>query len=170
MKYKPEVVIFSNKRDNVIDKTTSYKPNSLFPNVNPNDITLAKYSKHFTPPRSNVNMEYNHPHHNNATEHHHDNKYNIDGKPLTDQEYIYNSQRHHVNTNTFYKLRWGTKYQNELEILPFYKTLQYMAATCIIHLRNLEDIDEFNGVCPLTRHNCTNYDKAYKLTSGAIFL
>ena len=31
------------------------------------------------------------------------------------------------------------------------------------------EIDENNGVCPLTYENCTNYNKVYKLMSGALF-
>ena len=44
-----------------------------------------------------------------------------------------------------------------------------MASTCGIPLRDLDDVDEYNGVCPLTINNCTNYEKIYKLMSGAIF-
>lgn len=82
-----------------------------------------------------------------------------DSKPLSDTEYVFNSQRQKVNTNTFYKIRWGTKCQNEMDIIPFYRALQHVASTCVIPLRNLDNIDEVNGVYPLTVKNCKNYDK-----------
>ena len=44
-----------------------------------------------------------------------------------------------------------------------------MASTCGIPLRDLEDIDENNGVCPLNMANCINFEKVYKLMSGPIF-
>ena len=36
-------------------------------------------------------------------------------------------------------------------------------------MRDLNDIDNTNGVCPLNQTNCTNFDKVYKLMKGAIF-
>ena len=36
-------------------------------------------------------------------------------------------------------------------------------------MRDLSDIDENNGVCPLSQENCKNYEKVYKLMKGAIF-
>lgn len=44
-----------------------------------------------------------------------------------------------------------------------------MAITCGKPLRDLDEIDENNVVCPLTPDNCTNYDKVYKLMSGTTF-
>ena len=89
--------------------------------------------------------------------------------PCKDHEYIYDNQRHTVNTNTFYKLRWSNQCTNEVDILSFYKALQHMASTCGIPMRDLDDIDENHGVCPLSSNNCVNFDKVYKLMKGALY-
>ena len=53
--------------------------------------------------------------------------------------------------------------------MSFYESLQHMASTCGIPMRDLHDIDENNGVCPLNDLNCQNFDKVYKLMKGAVF-
>ena len=148
--------------------SNSNSPHPLFPKVKMSDIPPQQT------PMMYGNTEYakNEQFHGNSNMYNHDKstEQNIHfSKPLTDQEYIYDSQRYYVNTNTFYKIRWNNKCTNEADIFSFYKTLQHMASTCNIPLRNLDEIDETNGVCPLTPENCTNYDKVYKLMSGAIF-
>ena len=85
-----------------------------------------------------------------------------------DNEYIY-TRRHFVNTNTFYKLKWNTKCTGENDIMSFYESLQHMASTCGISMRNLDDIDDNHGVCPLDPTNCQNYDQIYKLMKGSVF-
>ena len=88
---------------------------------------------------------------------------------LHDNEYLYNSNRHFININSFYKLKWNNQCNSEADIFTFYESLQHMASTCGIPMNNLEEIDETTGICPLTSKNCLNYDKAYKLMKGAIF-
>ena len=90
-------------------------------------------------------------------------------KQLHDNEYVFNSQHFFVNTNTFYKLKWGTRCAGEGDIMSFYESLQHMASTCGIPLRDLDDIDEHNGVCPLNVDNYQNFEKVYKLMKGAVF-
>ena len=152
-------------------------PNARFPNVNldknhnhPNISPPMQHgSNHGIPSYNNTNA----PQRSVYPEHHyHDNynsSYSMTNKAPSDQEYFYNSKKYYVNISTFYKLQWNCKCQNEVEILTFYKTLQHMASTCGIPLRDLDDVDETHGVCPLTIHNCSNYEKIYKLMSGAIF-
>ena len=82
---------------------------------------------------------------------------------------MYNTKLYSVNTNTFYKLKWSTQCTTENDIFSFYESLQHMASTCGIPMRDLNDIDNTNGVCPLNQTNCTNFDKVYKLMKGAIF-
>ena len=83
--------------------------------------------------------------------------------------YIYQPQRRYVNTNTFYKLWWSSKYNCRIRVFSFYKSLQHMASIYGIPLQDLEDIDEHNGVCPLISDNCKDYDRTYKMMSGASF-
>ena len=149
--------------------------NSLFSNVNPDDTPPSNLQNvqsrdEGIPQYHNVHIPYG----DVNTRSYGTSGYNQANRsqfqlPLNDQEYIFNSKKYYVNTNTFYKLRWSSTCKNEMEILSFYKTLQHMASTCGIPLRDLDDVDEFNGVCPLTNENCTNYEKVYKLMSGAIF-
>ena len=160
-------------------KLNSNITSTLFPNVRLDDnhthqhtnIPMQGGPDNHIPPYDNANAPYSsdYPYPTNSSFPHTTPSFPQASRPLSDQEYIFNSQKYYVNTNTFYKLRWNCKCQNEVEILTFYKTLQHMASTCGIPLRDLDDVDEFNGVCPLTIHNCTNYDKVYKLMSGAIF-
>ena len=139
--------------------TTSDIPtsrNKLFPLVDPTSISSpSPMYDPSTVPHANT---YNNSRHNSSS-----------STPLRDSEYIYNSQTISVNTNTFYKLRWNNKCSSELDIFTFYKSLQHMASTCGIPLRDLDDIDENNGVCPLTPSNCQNYNTIYKLMKGAIY-
>ena len=134
--------------------TTGAPRNSLFPNVDPSSIGCHNANT------KDQRRDYNRTDFNNVEEVH---------TPLKDQEYIYDGQRHSVNTNTFYKLRWSNKCTSEVEIMSFYKALQHMASTCGIPMRDLDDIDEDNGVCPLTPENCINYSKVYKLMKGALY-
>ena len=66
-----------------------------------------------------------------------------------DNEYQYENQLQWVNTKTFYELRRSKKCTNEVDILSFYKALQHMASTCCVPMRDLDNIDEHNGVCPM---------------------
>ena len=76
---------------------------------------------------------------------------------------------HKVNINTFYKIKWNSTCEKEMDIFHFYESLQHMASTCGIPMRDLHNINESNGVCPLTPDNCENYETVYKLMKGAIF-
>ena len=56
-----------------------------------------------------------------------------------------------------------------MDIFHFYKSLQHMATTCGIPMRDLHDIDKNNGVRPLTSDNRKKYATTFKLMKGAIF-
>ena len=138
---------------------------TLFPQVDPTSIR----------PQRNLNENPDVPSSTNHGNMNNPNRYssNTDQphqqRQLRDSKYIFNSQTTFVNTNTFYKLRWNNKCSSELDIFTFYKSLQHMASTCGIPMRDLKDIDETHGVCPLTPSNCENYDTIYKLMKGAIY-
>ena len=128
----------------------------LFPNVNPNDI--GSYSRNTDQNTKDFWERPELPHENN----------------LRDNEYIYTKPDSgpklvSVNVNTFYKIKWNTKCTKEMDIFHFYESLQHMASTCGIPMRDLNDINENQGVCPLNSENCTNYSQIYKFMKGAIF-
>ena len=126
--------------------------NPLFPNVDPSKI--GSTSQYYN----------NHAHPIQQTEGQGETK-----QRFHDNEYEFNSQRHFINTNTFYKLKWNNVCSSEEDILSFYESLQHIASTCGIPMNNLADITEFTGVCPLTKDNCENFEKVYKLMKGALF-
>ena len=53
--------------------------------------------------------------------------------------------------------------------MSFYESLKHMANTCSIPMRNLDEINIDNSVCPLTSENCQNYEQIHRLMKGAIF-
>ena len=135
---------------NVMNKVphTPLERNPLFPNVDPTKIGQPSTS-HPSYPHAENQCDIPHSFHDN--------------------EYEYESKRHFVNTSTFYKLKWTNQCNSEADIFSFYESLIHMASTCEIPMNNLKDINEQTGVCPLTTHNCANFDKVYNLMKGAIF-
>ena len=143
--------------------TTSTNANKLFPNVHPDDpdfFTHDSYSQFEKPSNKHASWTgQKFPHESQLK----DNEY-IFTNPIDGTKKLLN-----VNVNTFYKIKWNNKCSKEMDIFHFYESLQHMASTCGIPMRDLCNIDENNGVCPLSKDNCLNYDKVYKYMKGAIF-
>ena len=131
--------------------------NPLFPHVDP--LTIGQYR----------NKEEQYPNLSSPDKYDGNSMFTEKETTFHDNEYVYNSRRHFVNTNTFYKLKWNTKCTGENDIMSFYESLQHMASTCGIPMRNLDEIDDDHGVCPLDPNNCQNYEQIYKLMKGAVF-
>ena len=127
-------------------------PHPLFPNVQPDNLRV-----HPNP---------------NTTPHH---PYSLPNKDqLRESQYIYDitsphPKLHSVNTSGLYKINWKVTCSSEMEIFTFYESLKHMASTCGIPMRQITDIDETTGVCPLSPTNCANYDIIYPLMAGAIY-
>ena len=79
------------------------------------------------------------------------------------------SRLHILNTSGLCKINWKVTCSGEMEIFTFYESLKHMASTCGIPMRAITDIDEDNGVCPLSAKNCANYEVIYPLMAGAIY-
>ena len=127
-------------------------PHPLFPNVQPDNLRV----------HPNPNTTLHHP-------------YSLPNKDqLRESQYIYDIKSphpklHSVNTSGLYKINWKVTCSSEMEIFTFYESLKHMASTCGIPMRQITDIDETTGVCPLSPKNCANYDIIYPLMAGAIY-
>ena len=158
------------------ERSPKHSINPLFPNVDPNLFSQDNPDqfKCRTEPQYEHNSQYQHRRYspNDPTP-----DYNMEfqyNHILKDTEYVNYTddetpQITEVNVNTFYKIRWNSKCTKELDVFHFYKTLQHTSSTCGIPMRDLSEIDENNGVCPLSPDNCKNYGKVYKLMKGTLF-
>ena len=80
---------------------------------------------------------------------------------------INESLLHNFNINQFRKIDWLLTCSCVMKILNVYQSLQYVASTCG---KPLSGTDETNGVYPLTKSNCHNFQLVYKLMSTALYL
>ena len=148
--------------------------NKLFPNVNPEDSNFFKNTPFPNSHDKSSDKAYFHGRSVPHNEHMRSSRELPHKSQLKDHEYIYTdtndiSKLLSVNVNTFYKIKWNSKYSKEMDIFHFYESLQHMASTCGIPMRDLSEIDESHGVCTLNPSNCVNFAKIYKYMKGALF-
>ena len=169
--------MYDNEKANI---TPLSHKHPLFPDVNPNLFNTVRTEHDNALHNSNIcHDQPTRPQYQNYNSNRSDYYRSNNNLPTEDQlkdyEYIYTEdgefpKLHAVNIKTFYNIKWNSKCTTEMDIFHFYETLQHMASTCGIPMRDLKDIDnDDKGVCPLNPSNCQNYDKIYKLMKGAVF-